>query len=285
MDPALRDTLQYQLQSTITRVTPVAGGDINAAYRLYTGNGDFFIKTNRTPQATTMFTAEARGLGLLGQTARVPRVIARGHLPIDGTAYLVLEWLDSGSPGAGFWPDFGRMLARVHQCSAERFGLDHDNFIGSLPQQNSREADWPSFYARHRLEPQFRVARDHGLLTAGDATALDRLCRQLPDLYPAEPPALLHGDLWSGNFLCHAAGQPVLIDPAVYFGHRELDLAMMQLFGGFAPPLFTAYDEAFPLAPGWPERLPVGQLYYLLVHVNLFGKSYVPAVRRILGMF
>jgi len=185
-------------------------------------------------------------------------------------------------------PDFdealGRSLAALHVFCASSFGLDHDNFIGRLAQSNATTDDWASFYLVSRLEPQLRLAADHGLIDHGTRSSFDALRRVLPaGVGPEESPSRLHGDLWGGNLHADETGQPCLIDPAVYGGHREIDLAMMRLFGGFGERVFAAYEEAWPLAPGSGERVSLYQLYPLLVHVNLFGGSYVGSVQRALA--
>ncbi len=273
------------LDTAILSAGPVGGGDINEARRLETEGGVFFLKFNRSPQAKAMFEAEARGLEQLEapQALRIPRVQGAGQA--GPFAFLILEFVESGAPSSGFWRDFGRKMALLHQYSAPRFGWVQDNFIGSLPQANPAATEWISFYMAHRLQPQVQWAHDKGLLDRSDLKNFDLLYQHLPDLLVEEKPAMVHGDLWSGNFLADADGQPVLIDPAVYFGHREVDLAMTRLFGGFSPDFYRAYHEAYALSPGWEERLELYQLYYLLVHVNLFGQSYVGSVRRIVSRY
>jgi protein-ribulosamine 3-kinase len=276
---------QQVVGSPLQRALPVSGGDINEAYRLESARGQVFLKLNRTPQAQAMFEAEAQGLALLAAPGAlaVPLVLGTGAAGLY--AFLLLEYVHEGARGQDFWQAFGAGLAELHRTPQAGFGLDHDNFIGSLPQRNRPHPDWPSFYAAERLLPQLELARSQGLLQQGDEQQLSRLCARLPELCPDEPPALIHGDLWSGNFLAGSAGQPFLIDPAACYAHREMDLAMSRLFGGFAPEFYRAYHEAYPLAPGLEERLEAYQLYYLLVHVNLFGQSYVPGVRRILKTY
>ena len=253
----------------------LSGGDINEAYAGTLADGRaIFVKTNRRPPPG-MFPAEARGLGWLGQPGalRVPAVAA-----VD-ESFLALELLRSTPRSASFDEELGRGLATLHRAGAPEFGLDHDNFIGRLPQSNRPASDWSTFYRRERLEPQLRRALDAHVAPASLGRRLDSLFARLDALVgPPEPPARLHGDLWSGNLMGDERGAPCLIDPAVYGGHREIDLAMMRLFGGFGPRVFAAYAESYPLAPGHEERVPLYQLYPLLVHVNLFGGSYVGAV-------
>jgi len=202
---------------------------------------------------------------------RIPEVLATTE------RFLVLEWIPLGSPANDFDDQLGRALAKLHRASPNTMGLDHDNFIGSLPQLNTPCDAWSEFYRTRRLEPQLARATDAGLLPPKTRRSFTRLMAGLHEfLGPPEPAARLHGDLWGGNLICDDAGRPCLIDPAVYGGHREVDLAMMRLFGGFSSRVFAVYEEAFPLAPGHAERVSAYQLYPLLVHLNLFGAGYLP---------
>jgi fructosamine-3-kinase len=268
------------LGSAVTRARPVSGGDINEAHALTLADGrSVFVKTNREADPT-MFPAEARGLAWLAgpRVLRVPAVLA-----VD-PRFLVLEHIASAPRRPDFDERLGRGLAALHRSGAPGFGLDHDNFIGRLPQDNRPLPTWADFYRGRRLEPQLRMATEAGRASPAMRRDCQRLFSMLESLVgPAEPPAQLHGDLWGGNIIADQEGAPCLIDPAVYGGHREVDLAMMRLFGGFGPRVFAAYDEAYPLSPGHQERVPLYQLYFLLVHVNLFGGSYVAAVERALS--
>jgi fructosamine-3-kinase len=280
MDADLQKAIGAALDTTVARARPLSGGDINQAYAITLADGrELFAKTNRRP-AAGMFPAEARGLAWLDEAnaIRVPRVI----VAVDG--FLILELVREGQPGPSFDEDLGRALANLHGARPAGFGLDHDNYIGRLPQSNHPAGRWSDFYRDERLAPQARRATDAGLLPARLRGRLDRVLTGLDGLIgPAEPPARLHGDLWGGNLMCDDRGKPCLIDPAVYGGHREVDLAMMRLFGGFGQRTFDAYDEAFPLAEGHGGRVPLYQLYFLLVHVNLFGGSYVGSVESALS--
>jgi fructosamine-3-kinase len=230
-----------------------------------------------------MFGAEARGLRWLGEAdaIRVPQVVAVSD---EAPAYLALELLTPAKRCPDFDEALGRSLAALHAFGASSFGLDYDNFIGRLEQSNAAAEDWASFYWSSRLEPQLRLATDRGLIEHGTRSSFDVLRRVLPErVGPEEPPSRLHGDLWGGNLHADETGQPCLIDPAVYGGHREVDLAMMRLFGGFGERVFAAYDHARPLAPAAGERVSLYQLYPLLVHVNLFGSSYVGSLKRALA--
>jgi hypothetical protein len=285
IDPKLKRALASLLDTEIVGSTPVAGGDINEACALDIAKGRFFLKTNRAAHAVHMFRTEADGLRALQQAGalRIPEVLHHGQA--GSRAFLLLAFVREGRPGSAFWTTFGRQLARLHHRPQPYFGWTENNYIGRLPQSNRRQETFADFYAAERLQPQLRQARDRRLLDGPDQRALDALCDRLPELLPEEPPALIHGDLWGGNFLCDEKRQPVLIDPAVCYAHREMDLAMSRLFGGFAPAFYTAYEAAYPTAPGLKDRIPVYQLYYLLVHVNLFGSSYTGSVRRILRPF
>ena len=280
MDAPLKAALASALGSEIATVRGLAGGDINVAYEVALVDGRrLFVKTNdRSPRA--MFAAEARGLAWLAEAGalRIPKVVAVAA-PDDARQFLVLELVATGVPARDFDETLGRGLAALHRRGAPGFGLDHDNFIGSLPQSNALASSWPDFYRARRLEAQLRRAADQGRASSRMRQGFDRLFRVLDELCgPAEPPARLHGDLWGGNLLCDDRGAPCLIDPAVYGGHREIDLAMMRLFGGFGGRVYDAYDEAWPFADGHHERVSLYQLYPLMVHVNLFGGSYLGSV-------
>lgn len=280
MHAILREEIEAALGEPITGAERVAGGDIHDAFRVTLGGGRVVFAKGSARAPAGMFDAEARGLAWLAEpdVLRTPRVLAVGR------HVLVLEWLDDTRRAADFDAQLGRGLAALHAASPGSFGLDHDNYIGRLPQPNAAEpgASWADFYRRARLEPM--IARSSSLL-APLRPRLDALLDRLPALVgPEEPPARLHGDLWGGNL--HAAeGAPALIDPACYGGHREMDLAMMKLFGGFSARVFETYAEAAPLAPGVEERVPLYQLYPLLVHVGLFGAGYVGSVERVLGRY
>lgn len=270
------------LKSTITDSRAIGGGSINDACKLQYGNSSFFVKWNHASRYPGMFEAEAKGLQLLRQAGAlyVPEVIGSGGSA--QMAFILMEYIEPGRTDGEFWNAFGTKLAQLHRQTADRFGLDHDNYIGSLPQQNAQKAEWPDFFSTQRLEPQLKMARDAGLADRSLSRSFQKLYNRMSNLFPDEPPALLHGDLWSGNYLCSSQKQAVLIDPAVYYGHREMDLGMSQLFGGFDATFYTAYDTAWPLEQGWQQRLHLCNLYPLMVHVNLFGSGYLGQVNRIL---
>ena len=280
LSPQMSASLSDALGVTIVGSEALSGGSINAAWALELGDGrQVFAKTNKHAPPD-MFAAEARGLGRLSDAGalRVPDVLE------VGPRFLVLEWVEAGPPCAAHERELGRGLARLHRCTAPCFGLDHSNYIGTIEQDNTHTADWPSFYRAQRLEPLLARGAARGLVDASLRRRFDHLFSRLPELCgPAEAPACLHGDLWVGNLHRDGAGRPVLIDPAVYFGHREVDLAMMRLFGGVDARTFAAYAESWPLAAGWERRVDLYQLYPLLVHVLLFGGSYLAGVDAALG--
>lgn len=269
----------------VPTVQSLSGGDINQAAKISFGKESFFVKWNSASVFPRMFELEANGLKTLAESGliKIPKVVATSYA--DDNAFLILEFIESGSKPSNFWSAFGEQLANLHKQSHKLFGFEEDNYIGSLFQSNGQLRSWADFYIINRLDLQLEMAFNDGKMHQSISRLFNKLYPKLEALIPEEQPALIHGDLWSGNYLVGPNGEPVLIDPAVYYGHREMDLGMMQLFGGFAPEMFRAYDRAFPLQPGWQERIPIHQLYPLLVHVNLFGGGYVNQVESILRRF
>ncbi|RVU00797.1 fructosamine kinase [Mucilaginibacter limnophilus] len=267
------------LGQDIVNAIPVSGGDINRAYCLHTATGKYFLKTNSNSRFPGMFHAEANGLELIHQsnTIAVPKVILQGDH--NDESFLLLEWLDTKRPGAEDARQLGLQLAAMHKSTALKFGLDSDNYMGSLAQRNDRHSTWAKFFVTQRLQPMVKMAVDKARLNIADASKFEALYKMLPGMFDEEPPALIHGDLWGGNYLIGSDGRPYLIDPAVSYGHREFDIAMTTLFGSFNNEFYVAYNEAFPLAKGWQQRLDLWNLYPLLVHVNLFGGGYAGQVR------
>jgi fructosamine-3-kinase len=275
-------TLRGALEAALGRVqalAPLSGGDINDAYRVELADGRrYFVKT-RADAPAGMYEREAEGLAWLAEANALP---CPGVVAVDAR-FLVLEYVEPARRAASFELDLGRGLAALHRFGAPSFGLSNDNFIAHLPQANQPLARFSDFYRERRLVPL--VARAGALLDRATRARFDRLYARLDSLIPQEPPARLHGDLWSGNVHCTAAGKPMLIDPAVYGGARELDLAMLQLFGSPSPAFFAGYDEVYPRSPAHDERVPLFQLYPLLVHLNLFGASYLSGVQRALARY
>lgn len=269
----------------VVGTTPISGGCINDAKRLQTTAGDFFIKANSAVRFPRMFEAEAKGLSLLRSANEiyVPEVITYGEY--GGQQFLITEFVEAERSVSNFWEDFGISLARLHRHSNTHFGLDHDNYIGSLNQSNTQADTWADFFVESRLQPQIEMARDKSLIDNKLISHFEGLYQKLPNIFPQEPPALLHGDLWSGNFMVSTEGKACIIDPAVYYGHREMDIAMTRLFGGFGLKLYSTYNEEYPMEKAWETRMDICNLYPLLVHVNLFGSSYVSQVESIIKRF
>jgi fructosamine-3-kinase len=277
MDELLRRTLATSLGSEVVAAAPVHGGDVAIAFRVDLEDGRrVFAKTHRSPPPH-FFTTEAAGLRWLQvpDAPSVPEVLAVSD---EAPAHLVLEWIDVGAPTATTEEGLGRGLAALHRSGAPAFGREDRRTTGSRALPNEPHATWAEAYAANRLLPLARLARDGAALPESSVAALERLAGRLDGFAAAdEPPARLHGDLWAGNRLVDANGVSWLIDPAAHGGHRELDLAMMRLFGGFGAACFAAYDEAFPLEPAWPDRVALHQIAPLVVHAIKFGGSYGPA--------
>lgn len=261
-----------------------SGGCINNAVQVKTREGNFFLKWNESIEED-MFSTEANGLRLLKAdgSLKIPEVLGVGK--IDGRHYLMLEYIDSHYPSATYWEQLGQGLASQHKHTAEQYGLEENNYIGRLPQNNTQTTNWIDFFRENRLEVQLGLAIYNGLVDERFAKQFKALYGKLEELLPAEPPSLLHGDLWSGNVMIGELGEPCLVDPAVYYGNREAELAFTELFGGFDTKFYQAYHEAWPLQDGYQERKDVYNIYPLMVHVNLFGSSYLSGVERVLRRY
>lgn len=275
----------FQAPLTLTDTIPVQGGDINQCFRLETSRGAFFMKVNASLFGLDFFEKEARGLILLANTGaiHVPRPLFDGKF--HQQVYLVMEALERGAAGQDFWETFGHSMAALHGHHADRFGLEYPNYIGKMHQDNTWLDQWHNFYANQRIMCNVYKAKERQLLDIAEVEMAENFCSKLQEIIPAEKPSLLHGDLWSGNYIATTDGLPAVFDPAVYFGHRETDIAMARLFGGFDSRFFSAYQEAWPLQPGWEERMPVFQLYPLLIHLLLFGGKYRNLVAETLRKF
>lgn len=286
MNKDLKAHIEYLLCINVEQIQLVSGGDVSKAYLLTTDSERFFCKVNYSPSAFKMFQSEKRGLKAIAQTKTMatPQILLCERLETGGL--LLMEYITPKMPSAKDMSLFGYQLAALHKLSsAESFGWDTDNFIGNLPQSNRRHQTWIDFYVQERLLPQLKLAQESKLLPAEDIPSAERLFKWCENSFPKLKPSLLHGDLWSGNFLVSEKGEPYLIDPAVYFGHREVDLAMTRLFGGFNTAFYTAYSEQFPALGGEKERSEIYQLYYLLVHLNMFGTSYYSSCKAILQRY
>ena len=264
------------------------GGCINQTHILQLTNGErVFLKHNSHP-APGFFAAEAKGLKLLSQAEkgpRIPKALALQDSP--NPTFLILEYIEKSSAALDFPVRFAQSLAELHRNTHHSFGLDHDNYIGSTPQKNTRENNGIYFFRDHRLRYQQELARKSGKLPSRTDKNLSKLCDRIENYLDSsgEKPALLHGDLWSGNYFPDRDNTPCIFDPAVYYGLREADLAMTELFGRLPQRFYEAYHEAFPLNPGYEERKDLFNLYHLLNHLNLFGGSYLGSVEQVLKKY
>jgi protein-ribulosamine 3-kinase len=261
--------------------TRLRGGSVAACYAWDAGTARIFVKVAGRSELPAL-AAEARGLAELDATLtlRVPRVLAHGTAA--EAAFLALEWIEAVAADARCETRLGAGLAALHAHRATRCGYDQDNYIGATPQENGWVAKWPAFFAERRLRPQLTLAAQRGF--ASEVACGERLLAVVPALLAghAVRPSLLHGDLWGGNWLATAGGEPVLIDPAVYYGDPEADLAMTALFGGFGSAFYRAYEAVCPRAPGWAMRADLYNLYHLLNHANLFGGGYAQEARAVI---
>ncbi|HKO94630.1 MAG TPA: fructosamine kinase family protein [Polyangiaceae bacterium] len=282
MSDALRGALAQLLGTEVRTLQGVAGGDINRAYQATLDSGRrVFVKTHAAPPAGA-YACEAEGLVWL----RAPRALRVPEVLAVSEQLLVLEWIDGGARGRDFDERFGRGLAQLHRAGAPSFGMAGEGYLANLALDNRPRTSWSAFYGEQRLLPLGVRARDGGWLSAATLARLEALCTRLSAVCGAEePPSRLHGDLWSGNVMVDAEGAPVIVDPAAYGGDREVDLAMLRLFGAPSARFFAAYAEVYPPKPGADERVALYQLLPLLVHVCLFGPSYVGQLERGLARY
>lgn len=269
----------------LKKSSAISGGCINEASMIHTSIGLFFVKWNSASLYPGMFEAEAKGLQLLRRTGYVyvPEVIATGEA--NNTSWLLLELIRPGKQINGFYTDFGKSLAKMHKKSSDYFGLSYDNYIGSLPQSNQKRENWIDFFIEERLEKQIKMAFSNGKIGQDTINRFNNLYKYLHDFFPEEPPALLHGDLWSGNYMLSEEGKACIIDPAVYYGHRLMDIGMSKLFGGFTNEFYSSYFEEYPIGINWENSIDIANLYPLMVHVNLFGGGYKGSVDNVLRKF
>lgn len=285
----LKEEIESQLSKKISKVvlidevSSLSGGCINNALKIETTAGIFFLKTNSAKVYPGMFHAEAEGLKLLScvDNLEIPGVIL--HEEAAGLSFILLEWIEPGRRQNNFFEEFGKRIAELHKHTHTFFGLSHDNYIGSLRQSNKQTVNGINFFIEQRLIKQLDIAGK--AISHSTTMQFDALFKKLPSLIPAEAPALLHGDLWNGNFMMAHNGNPCIFDPAVYYGFREADLAMTKLFGGFDESFYQAYHSQFPLQAGWEHRMDIYNLYPLLVHVNLFGGGYTAQMSSILKRY
>ena len=287
--PLVARRAEELLGSAVVATAPVAGGDVATATRLRLSDGTTALMKTLPHAPDDFFAAEARGLRWLDEAtpdggAHVPEVLAADH------ECVILRWVEPGKSSVDAAAALGRELAATHAAGAQTFGLEHDGYIGRLPMPNRPADTWAEFYAARRVLPYLKLARDRGAATEADAAAIEAVLPRLADLVPEEPPARLHGDLWNGNVLWGLDGRTWLIDPASYGGHREVDLAMLALFGlPHLPRVLDAYHEACagtrPLADGWEDRVALHQLFPLLVHACMFGGGYAGRAAALAGRY
>lgn len=261
----------------------VGGGCINETRKIQFGGQRFFCKINSASKFPQLFVKEASGLKLIAaqNIIKVPEVI--DCFETGGQQVLLLEWIDEGERTEGFWKNFGQQLASLHQVSGPDFGLTQNNYMGSVPQSNHPTVNWIEFFIQRRLQPLVSKCLSQNLLSSKHQNLFESLYNRLPDVFENDQkPALLHGDLWSGNFMCNRKSGPVLIDTAVYFGHPSIDLGMTTLFGGFRPGFYEAYNYHSPFPANYREQWEVCNLYPLLIHLLLFGRSYLSQIERTL---
>jgi protein-ribulosamine 3-kinase len=263
----------------------VGGGCINDCYRVKSEKTAFFCKANSATKFPQLLLKEKNGLELLKKQSviGVPAVI--DFFEEAGMQFLILEWIEQGTRNEDFWKRFGEQLAALHSRSSDTFGLEEDNFMGSISQSNTQNGEWSSFFIEQRLKPLVKKSVGQQLLTAKHIKLFEKVYERIPELFnDNQKPALVHGDLWSGNFICNAQSLPVLVDPAVYYGHPSVDLGMSTLFGGFDHLFYESYNYHRPFPSHFNEQWKVSNLYPLLIHLILFGKGYIQQVEETLGM-
>jgi fructosamine-3-kinase len=287
LDPQIEQKIIQHTGSDIISIKSVAGGSISDAFKLEMKSGDnYFLKLNYVI-SNDMFIKEANGLNEL----RKPAVIRIPNVILAESSFILMEYIETGAKSKNFFKNFGYKFAELHKFKGSKFGFHEDNFIGSNTQRNipcdDEKNDWVTFYYTKRLLAQYTLAEKNDYVTTELTDGILALEEKIFDILAGseEPPAILHGDLWSGNFLVDENGGPVLIDPAVYYGHREADLAMTKLFGGFRPEFYSAYNECYPLAPGYEYRENIYKLYHVLNHLNLFGKGYYNQAMNIINEY
>ncbi len=279
----LTEKLKRQVSSL--EFFPVGGGSINNTYQVKAGNDKFFLKLNTAEKYPALFEKEKNGLEFIGNKKIILTAATVDTGVTDDQQFLLLNWIEGGLKTDLFWQKFGEQLSKLHYVTNDHFGFTEDNYMGALPQLNSLNKNWIDFFVNCRLKPQIEMAIEKRLLRSNDISRFEKLFTRLEFIFNEERPSLLHGDLWSGNFMCNEKAEPVLIDPAVYFGHRSMDLAMTTLFGGFDKQFYESYNYHFPFPPNYKEQWEICNLYPLLIHLNLFGSSYLRQIETILRRF
>jgi protein-ribulosamine 3-kinase len=263
----------------------VSGGSINEAWHVSANGAQFFCKVNSVSKFPALFEKEIAGLGLLSSTRTILTPTALRNFQWGDTQLLIMEWIEPGLTSNRFWRIFGRQLAELHSNSCDRCGLDEDNYMGSVLQRNSRMYSWTEFLITNRLQPLVKRNAELKKLDPEHLKQFEVLYKKLPGIFDEEEYSLLHGDLWNGNFLVNRDSLPVVIDPAVYYGHRCMDIGMTRLFGGFDKAFYEAYHANYPLPANFEEQCDLCNLYPLLVHLELFGRSYLGQIESILKRY
>lgn len=274
------------LQLDIENVYPIKGGELNDTFRIESYDKKYFLKLNTAQNFPSLFEKEASSLQIIAQTQlfNIPEIIKYGTTNND-FQFLILEWLERGEALPENWQKLGHQMAKFHQISNENFGWDEDNYIAILIQPNQNKSSWAEFYTDNRILPMVKLLYDKEMLSQKEVKSAEKLCDDLTNIFPIEKPSLIHGDFWNGNIFTREDGEITLIDPAIYYGHREMDIAMADLFGGFDDNFFNAYNEVFPLQENFEDRKQFAQLYPLLIHAFLFQGYYIKDVKSILKKY
>lgn len=291
LNEVLKKTIEKQFfqlkekEIVIENAVPVRGGDTSDAYQLVTNVGAFFLKILKDSDHPDIFEKESEGLRLLSRsnTVAIPQVIFTNSS--TDIQYIVTEFITKQAPHKDFWKIFAQNLANLHRQHSPFFGFHSDNYIGPLSQSNKSHENWPTFYRSERIEPLIKKCIDQKLLDTSILTSCNLLYKQIEDIFPTEKPSLLHGDLWGGNYLSGPGGKPYLFDPSVYYGSREMDIAMTRLFGGFDRQFYWYYEDIYPLPEDWQKRIALCQLYPLLVHALIFRGGYIRQVKNIISSY
>ncbi len=279
-----KEILQEYLIENIKSIDSIAGGDINDVYKIITNQNTYVLKVNRKDLFPKMFKKEKQGLEMLaGAGVKSPEVIIT--FSDSEYQYLLLEFIEEKSIISVFWKNLAEDLIRIHKTTNANFGLNHHNYIGSLHQDNSEKNTWETFFIENRIKPLVKIAFDKNRLDRNHLNHFENFYSLLNEILPKEKPSLLHGDLWGGNLMKGKDQIPIFIDPAIYFGHREMDIAMTQMFGGFDNLYLNHYNEIFPLEKGWEKRIAIHNLYPNLVHLILFDRSYLSGIERVIKVF
>jgi protein-ribulosamine 3-kinase len=291
-DSSLRSLIQQKLKRQFSGLShmidfiSIGGGSINQTYRLSSSHHTIFCKVNSASKFPHLFQREKNGLNLIKKQnfIKVPEVI--DCFEAEGCQVLLLEWIKTGERTESFWKKLGEQLAALHQVSNNYFGSEEDNYMGSVLQTNKPSNNWINFFVQQRLQPLILKCANQNLLSTKHQQQFENLCQFLSNIFEKElKPVLLHGDLWSGNYMCNEMSEPVLIDPAVYFGHPSVDMGMTTLFGGFRPSFYEAYNYHFPFPSNYLEQWELCNLYPLLIHLHLFGSSYLAQIEQTLHKF